>query len=66
MRSLISILDFSVEEVDQLLDTAKDIIAHPEQYWDKLELGSDAMDTSGNLIFLQAISIDTIHFFLLK
>ena len=35
MRSLISILDFSVEELDQLIACAKDIIAHPEQYWDK-------------------------------
>ena len=35
MRSLISILDFSVEELDQLIATAKDIIAHPENYWDK-------------------------------
>ena len=34
MRSLISILDFSVEELDQLIATAKDIIAHPENYWD--------------------------------
>ena len=34
MRSLISILDFSVEELDQLIATAKDIIAHPEKYWD--------------------------------
>ena len=32
MRSLISILDFSVEELDQLISTAKDIIAHPEKY----------------------------------
>ncbi len=32
MRSLISILDFSVEELDQLILRAKDIIAHPEQY----------------------------------
>ena len=32
MRSLISILDFSVEELDQLIATAKDIIAHPENY----------------------------------
>ncbi len=32
MRSLISILDFSVEELDQLIATAKDIIAHPESY----------------------------------
>ena len=35
MRSLISILDLSVEELDQLIATAKDIIAHPEKYWDK-------------------------------
>ena len=35
MRSLISILDFTVEELDQLIATAKDIIAHPEAYWNK-------------------------------
>ena len=35
MRSLISILDFTVEELDQLITTAKDIAAHPENYWDK-------------------------------
>lgn len=35
MRSLISILDFTVEELDQLIVTAKDIISHPEKYWDK-------------------------------
>ena len=34
MRSLISILDFTTEELDQLIETAKDIIAHPEAYWD--------------------------------
>ena len=34
MRSLISILDFSVEELDNLIATAKDIAAHPEKYWD--------------------------------
>ena len=32
MRSLNSILDLSVEELDALIATAKDIIAHPEQY----------------------------------
>ena len=32
MRSLIDILDFSVEEVNELLDTADDIIANPDQY----------------------------------
>ncbi len=32
MRSLISILDLSVEELDKLIATAKDIIAHPDAY----------------------------------
>ena len=32
MRHLIDILDFSVEELQELIDTANDIIAHPEQY----------------------------------
>ncbi len=32
MRSLISILDFSVAELDQLIGCAKDIIAYPEKY----------------------------------
>ena len=31
-RSLIDILDFSVEEVNELLDTADDIIANPDKY----------------------------------
>ena len=35
MKSLNSILDLSVEELDELISTAKDIIAHPENYWDK-------------------------------
>ena len=34
MRSLISILDFTTEELDQLIATAKDIASHPEKYWD--------------------------------
>ena len=34
MRSLNSILDLSVEELDDLIASAKDIIAHPENYWD--------------------------------
>ena len=34
MRSLISILDLTVAEIDSLIVTAKDIIAHPENYWD--------------------------------
>ena len=32
MRSLIDIVDFSVEELQELLDTACDIIEHPEKY----------------------------------
>ena len=32
MRHLIDILDFSVEELQELVDTANDIIAHPEAY----------------------------------
>lgn len=35
MRSLNSILELSVEELDVLIATAKDIIAHPEAYQDK-------------------------------
>ncbi len=35
MRSLISILELSVEELDELIAVANDIIAHPENYWDK-------------------------------
>ncbi len=35
MRSLNSILELSVEELDELISTAKDIIAHPEAYWDR-------------------------------
>ncbi len=34
MRSLISILDFSVKELDRLIATAEDIAEHPEAYWD--------------------------------
>jgi len=33
MRSLISILELSVEELDRLITTAEDISAHPEKYW---------------------------------
>ena len=32
MRHLIDILDFSVEELQELIDTANDIIAFPEKY----------------------------------
>ena len=35
MRSLISILDLSVSELDELIATAKDIIANPEKYQNK-------------------------------
>ena len=35
MRSLIDILDFSPEELQELIDTANDIIAHPALYSDK-------------------------------
>ncbi len=35
MRSLMDIVDFSTEELDQLIATACDISAHPEAYWDK-------------------------------
>ena len=31
MKSLVSILDFSTEELDQLITTAEDIAAHPEK-----------------------------------
>ena len=34
MRSLIDIVDFSVEELDELLNTACDISEHPERYAD--------------------------------
>ena len=34
MRSLIDIIDFSVEELNDLLATACDISEHPEKYWD--------------------------------
>ena len=35
MKSLNSILDLGVDELDELIATAKDIIAHPENYWDR-------------------------------
>ena len=35
MRSLNSILELSVAELDELIATAKDIIVHPENYWDR-------------------------------
>ena len=35
MRSLIDILDFSVEEIDELINTACDIIENPDKYREK-------------------------------
>ena len=35
MRSLIDILDLSVQELDELIGVALDIADHPEKYWDK-------------------------------
>ena len=35
MRNLISILDFSVEELAQLVATAEDIIENPKKYSEK-------------------------------
>ena len=35
MRSLISILDFTADEINDLVNTAKDIAAHPENYREK-------------------------------
>ena len=32
MNHLIDILDLSMEEIDRLIQTATDIIAHPENY----------------------------------
>ena len=35
MKNLIDILDLSVNEIDELIDTANDIIANPEKYREK-------------------------------
>lgn len=35
MRSVINITDLSVAELDGLMEVALDIIAHPENYWDR-------------------------------
>ena len=35
MRSIIDIVDLSVEEINELLGTAEDIIANPDKYSDK-------------------------------
>ena len=34
-RDLIDITDLSVEEIDELIEKAEDIIAHPESYREK-------------------------------
>ena len=34
IRNLINITDFSVEEIDHLIEVADDIIAQPEKYQD--------------------------------
>lgn len=36
MRNLLDITDFSVEELDEIICVAEDIIAHPESYRDKM------------------------------
>lgn len=35
MRSLIDIIDLTVEEIDDLIATANDIIANPDKYAEK-------------------------------
>lgn len=35
MKNLIDIKDLSVEEIDELIAKAKDIMSYPENYWDK-------------------------------
>ena len=35
MRHLIDIKDLSIEEIDELIKVANDIIANPDKYWDK-------------------------------
>ena len=37
MKHLIDITDLNVEEIDELIETAKDIIANKEKYYDKIE-----------------------------
>ena len=34
VKHLINITDLSVEDIDHLMETADDIIAHPDKYWD--------------------------------
>ena len=35
MKHLIDIKDLSIEEIDELIKVAKDIMQAPEKYWDK-------------------------------
>lgn len=44
------------DDLDEVLDMGEgmEIEGLPEQYWDKLELGCDAMDTNGLIMFLQS------------
>ena len=35
MRSLLDIIDLTVEEIDELITTANDIIANPDKYAEK-------------------------------
>ena len=35
MRSLLDIVDLTVEEIDELIATANDIIANPDKYAEK-------------------------------
>ena len=38
IRSLLEITDFTVEEIDELVALAMDIIANPKKYADSIEL----------------------------
>lgn len=44
------------DSIDEILDMGEgmEIKGLPEEYWDKLDMGCDAMDTEANLIFLQS------------
>ena len=38
MRSLLDIVDLTVEEIDELIATANDIIANPDKYAEKCKM----------------------------
>jgi hypothetical protein len=44
------------DSIDEILDMGEgmEIKGLPEEYWDKLDMGCDAMDTEATLIFLQS------------